>query len=155
MKKILFPIAMLTILAACSSNKAADKKSELEKLKKQQTALTAQIAKLEKEMGVMSPEDAARNTKNVAVIAVQGTEFKHYIDVQGKVDGDESVTLSPQMPGMVAKINVVRGQQVRKGQVLAELDNRVMRQGIQELKTQLAFVTIVWIDSLGSVSVHC
>ena len=63
--------------------------------------------------------------------------FNHYVEVQGVVDGDQNVAVSPQTPGIVTKVYVREGSQVKKGQVLAELDAQVLKQSLDEVKTQL------------------
>ena len=45
--------------------------------------------------------------------------------------------VNPEAPGVVTAVYVNVGQNVSKGQVLAQLDDKVLRQNIAELKTQL------------------
>ena len=63
--------------------------------------------------------------------------FKTYIEVQGRIDADENVALSTEVPGTVTKINVKVGDEVTKGQVLAETDARATQQQIQDMQTNL------------------
>jgi membrane fusion protein, multidrug efflux system len=128
-------IALATLASACSDNQAGDKRSELEKLKKEQAELSAKIKALEKEIALT--DTTAGKTKLVEVLNVQPDSFFHYIDIQGKVDADQNVTVSPQMMGSIKAIYVREGDNVSAGQVLAEIDDQVMRQGVEELKTQL------------------
>ena len=60
--------------------------------------------------------------------------FKTFIEVQGRVDAEESVSLSSEMPGTINKINVSSGDNVFIGQVLAETDTRVIQQQLQDLE---------------------
>ncbi|MEW6469195.1 MAG: efflux RND transporter periplasmic adaptor subunit [Bacteroidota bacterium] len=83
-------------------------------------------------------------TKTVEVIALAPQLFNSYIDVQGRVDATENVSLNAEMPGTVSKINVSLGQQVSAGQVLAELDSKVIRQGIAELQSGLELATTLY-----------
>jgi membrane fusion protein (multidrug efflux system) len=66
--------------------------------------------------------------------------FKTYINAQGRIDAEESVSLSSEMPGTVVKINVKPGDQVSKGQVLAETDARAVQQQLAAYQTSLSLV---------------
>ena len=148
-------VALSILAAACGGTNGGDKKSELAKLKKEQADLNAKIAALEKEIALT--DTSAAKSKLVEVLTVQPDSFYHYIDIQGKVDADQNVTISPQMPGAVKAIYVKEGDNVGAGQVLAEIDDQVMRQGVEELKTQLALAQQLftkqenlWKQNIGS-----
>jgi RND family efflux transporter MFP subunit len=135
-------VGMLVILAAaCSST--VDKKAELDKLKKQHDQIAEQIKKLESELKV----NDSTNVKltDVMVTEVQPAEFNHYIEVQGKVDGQDNVAVAPQMPGVVTAVYVKEGDAIRKGQVLAQLDDNVIQQQIAGVKQQLDFANSLYI----------
>ena len=63
--------------------------------------------------------------------------FRHFIDLQGKVDADESVTATSKMPGALKRVYVNNGDNVRQGQLLAEVDDAVMLKSLAELEGQL------------------
>jgi RND family efflux transporter MFP subunit len=75
--------------------------------------------------------------------------FKSYINVQGKVDADENVSLSSEMPGTITKINVKVGDRVTKGQVLAETDARAIQQSLSDLQTNLDLVNQLYEKQKG------
>lgn len=139
MKNILMLTTLSVLLFACG-NATSDKKSELENLKKEQVALADKIKKLELEI---AKTDTTNKIKmlDVEVTPVTAMAFKSYLQVQGKLDAEENVNVSAQMGGTVKSIYVKEGDNVKAGQILAELDDAVMRQGIEELKNQLAFAT--------------
>lgn len=134
MKNLLF-IAAIALLAACSKPK--DKKAELADLKKQRTELDAKIAKLEAEVGT---KDSV-TTKDVTVFEVKKTAFNNYVEIQGKVDAEQNVQVNPEAQGVVTRVYVSIGQNVSKGQVLAQIDDNVLRQSISQLQTQLDLAT--------------
>jgi len=122
---VLFGAAAALLLASCSQPK--DKKTQLDALRKQQDELTVQIDSLEKQIARESGDSAVK-VNLVETKAIVPATFLTYIDVLGKVDADENVGLSSEIPGTVTKINVKVGDEVSKGQVLAETDARTIQQ---------------------------
>lgn len=152
MNKYILIASLLIIIAAC---KPTDKKTQLEKLRVQKDALTTQIDQLEKETGVK--DSNAVKPVNVAVDTVKLGEFRHFIDIQGHIEGEQNIEVSPQTPGLVIKVYVKEGDPVKQGQVLAELDSKVMQRGLDEIRTQLSLGTILfqkqkslWDQKIGS-----
>ena len=139
-----------------SCNATADKKAELEKLKLQREELNTQIAQLEAEV---DPNASIAEVKAVAVNVTPSVEcvFNHFIQVQGTVDGDQNIAVSPQMAGIVTAVYVKEGTPVKRGQVLAELDAQIVKQSLEEVNTQLALATSIfekqsalWEKKIGS-----
>jgi len=62
----------------------------------------------------------------------------------GHVDADENVTISSEMPGTITKINVKVGDEVSKGEVLAETDARAISQQISDLQTNAQLVNQIY-----------
>jgi membrane fusion protein (multidrug efflux system) len=153
MKQIFLVTGVILILAGCGGNDL-DKKARLDKLKKQHDNLTEEIMKLEKEL---TPANAVSST-SVTVEPVIKKPFEHYIEVQGRIDGNENIAVNPRnQGGMVTRILVHEGEAVVKGQVLAELDAEVLKQQLTDLKNKLAFVTdlynrqkTLWDQKIGS-----
>lgn len=139
--KVLF-LSLAILVISCG---APDKKAELEKLKKQKSDVEAKISALEEELK-KSGADSGMVTKSLEVIAqpVAPQIFKTYIEVQGRIDADENVSLSSEMPGTVTQINVKVGDEVSKGQVLAETDARAITQQMSDLQTNLDLATQVF-----------
>src|SRR5690606_15597356 len=63
--------------------------------------------------------------------------FTSYVEVQGLIYADENVIANAEVPGIITAIYVVAGQQVKKGQVLAQLDNKVLQQQIMQVQSQV------------------
>lgn len=101
-------------------------KTKQAELKTQLAEIAAKIAKLE--------GDSAGKFVLVEAKAITPAIFKSYISVQGQVDAEENVTISSEVPGTVTKINVKVGDNVTKGQVLAETDARYLQQSIADLQ---------------------
>lgn len=146
MKKYLIGFVLLSFIASsCGSSKkdAAgslnDKKAELQKLKGEQAKLTEKITVLEKEIAKVDTTAAAK-PKLVEVAAIDPQSFEHFIDIQGKVDATNIAYVAPPngQGGVVKALYVRQGQSVRKGQVLARLDDQLIRQQIEPLRVQLS-----------------
>ena len=138
MKKLLIIPAIL-LLAACS-NKPKDKKAELAELKKQQAELSDKIAKLENE----TTDPNSVKTTVVGVIVAKAGNFTNYVDVQGKIDAQDNVTAYPQAQGVITSISARVGQHVGKGQILAQLDNSVLKQNIAQAEVQVNFMKTIY-----------
>jgi len=131
-----------SILAACSATSSDDKGKQLEGLKTQQAEIAKQIAALEKEM----PADTTIKVKAKEVITAEVVirKFDHYVQTQGLVDAEDNVIVSPKTGGLVTKVYVQEGQAVKKGQVLAQLDNAMILRQIEGLKSQVDLANSVF-----------
>ena len=138
MKKILYLSAIL-FLAACSS-KPKDKKTELADLQKQQAEINSKIAKLQAETAGTDSTKSA----DVSTMEVKPVRFTNYIQIQGKIDAQDNVTAYPQAPGTILRINARVGQHVSKGQVLAQLDNSVLKQSIAQAQSQVSLLNTLF-----------
>jgi RND family efflux transporter MFP subunit len=162
MKNAKVIIAILSVISiimtSCGGNTIEKKQAKLEKLKTQQTELTTEIKALEEEIKLSGVKTEKREKiVNVAVTNVETSNFKHFIDVQGRVDGDENTTISTKVPGLVLNVLVKPGSVVKAGQVLAELDGNAIRKQIQSMETNLSLVTelynkqkALWEKQVGS-----
>ena len=135
--KIIVVLFAVAILASCGGGENKNKKQEqLDTKRKELAALQSEIQKLEKELGDTTAKD---NRALVVLDTIVKAPFRHYIEIQGKVDAEENIAVSPKSQGSVTAIYVNEGDQVKKGQVLAQLDNQATVAGLEEVKSQLAF----------------
>ena len=132
MKHVIF-MGIVLFFSACGG-KSIDKKTELETLKKERVEINSKIAVLEAELGTAKN---AQDVKNVSVLEVQESLFSNFLEVQGRIDAEENVQVSPEAQGVVIAVYASIGQNVGRGQVLAQIDDKVLRQNISELQTQL------------------
>lgn len=160
------------IMVSCGAGKKEkdgalnDQKSKLEKLKKQQGDLNAEIKKLEVDIAKVDTANGKANKAKLVVLdTVRVENFTHYIDLQGKVDAENTSYISPRgMGGQVRAVYVKEGQVVRKGQLLLKLDDAIVRQnvaaarqGMEGTNAQLALAKSVyqryknlWDQNIGS-----
>lgn len=159
-KIIIAILSIITIvISSCGDKNSAEaKKEKLEKLKTEQAALITQIKTLEDEIKASGDSIETKiKMVNVAITEVQTSNFKHFIDVQGQVDGDENTTISAKVPGLVLNVFVKPGSLVKAGQIIAELDGNAVKKQIQSMETNLSLITelynkqkALWEKQVGS-----
>ena len=154
---LLILIPMLA-LACSKGSEVEQKKEKLAKLKEEQQSMAADVKELEEEINKLQPNQAS----NVRVVPVKTESvdkqaFKHFIQVQGTLDSRSNVMVTPKTGGAVTAVYVKEGDAVRKGQVLATIDDVVLRQSVNELKTSLDLANTIyerqknlWDQKIGS-----
>jgi RND family efflux transporter MFP subunit len=155
-----FFISLISVsILACQTSKKeresiiTEKKEKLEKLKKDQAQILAEIKKLEDEL-VKLDTSAAKldNAKLVILDTIRIENFTHYIDLQGRIDAENISYITPRgMGGQVRAIYVKKGDFVRKGQLLLKLDDAIIRQNVvaarqstAATRTQLALARSIY-----------
>ena len=157
MTKFLSLILIAATIISCSQSPAGNKQAELDALKKQQAELKTKIATLEEEIAKSDTTKKDDKSKFVTATEAMPQTFTHFIEVQAKVDGDEDVTLSADMPGTVTAVLVKAGDKVSTGQVLATLEDRAIRQQVEAMKAQMDMAVTMfnrqknlWDQKIGS-----
>jgi len=153
--QIIFISASIT-LAACGAKQQdslAGKKTELEKLQKQQIETADKIKQLQTDIAKLDTS-ATKNdiAKLVSTTALTTQNFTHYIDLQGRIDADNISYVTPRLGGgQVKELLVKKGDFVKKGQLLVKLDNAVIKksytaakQSLETIKTQLNFAKDIY-----------
>ena len=135
-------------MTACGGNASKDPKAELAKLKQEQQATQDKIAALEAKTGV-TDKPAAIAATPVSVLKVQPENFKSYLEVQGRVDFDQSATVGARAAGTLTSVRVHRGDHVGSGQVLATIDASVLDATIAELHTRLDLAHTIYEKQAG------
>jgi len=131
----------ISLLIACGGGE--DKQQKLKDLKAKAEALQAEINQLETEI-CNSGEAIAERTVKVKTQILSPTAFQHYVEVQGKVDSEENVLVSPKASGIITRILVKKGEMVKKGQLIAQIEDESYKKGIDEVKTQLDLATTLY-----------
>ena len=149
MKSIIYPrlsvLAVAGLLAACSAATPEDaKQARLEKLKTEQASLAVEIKTLEEEIAKTNPTPTEVKAKEIAILELAPRAFNHYVQTQGSVEAEDNVMLSAKSMGVVTAVYVTEGQQISKGQTLVQLDNAVIKQSIEAMKSQLELATIIY-----------
>lgn len=119
-----------------------DKKADLEKLKTDKAKLDEKITTLEQEIAKTDPSASLQEKpKLVAITPVKLQDFKHYLELQGKVDPQSISYITPSgQPGQIKAIYVKQGDHVHKGQAILRLDNAIARQNVAAVKQQMSSI---------------
>ena len=159
----LFTLSLILIAVACGggNNTIDEKKKSLADLKKQVLDMNAKIASIEKEIGGADSVKAVL----VTVTPVVNQEFIHFIELQGKVESESVSYVTPRAGGgQVKQLFIKRGDVVKKGQLLLQLDNSLIKQSaaaaaqnIETIRAQAALAKAVyekqknlWEQNIGS-----
>jgi membrane fusion protein, multidrug efflux system len=148
MQKIINSLLIVTALmiASCGDKKPGDnsvvaaKKAELEKLKTDQTKIGSQITALQTELAKLDTASAVtEKAKLVAITTLAPSSFTHYIDLQGRVDAVNISNITPRgNAGQVKALFVKKGDFVKKGQLLLQMDDLIAKQSLNASVQSLA-----------------
>ncbi len=164
MKKLYIIAISSVILASCGGDKSVDDliaSKDLKEIRAKKTELTTERQELNAELkkldDAIAELDSIKNYPLVTTINVKDTLFKHYIELQGSVETKQNVLVYPEMAGTLLRVYVKEGQKVRKGQLLATIDDGGMSSQVAqvEAQTQLAKTTYerqkrLWEQKIGS-----
>lgn len=149
------------ILSSCAQSESADldaKKKKLGKYKVEVQELEQKIKNLEIEIASLEPSsNNGLKTRLVKVDTLQTSTFEHFIEVQGTVDSDENIYVSPEMNGVITSIYVKEGDKVTRGKSMAQLESGALTNSLQEARTALGLATTtyekqkrLWDQNIGS-----
>lgn len=129
-------LAMLVACGGGNNNSLEAKRNELKQKKATLLTLNQEIQKLEADIAALDPSLAQKVKQvSVSITPLQAKDFSHFVSVQGKVESNRSADIGSQTLGTVKAVYVREGQQVKAGQVLAQLDDAAMRTTLQEIET--------------------
>ncbi len=128
-------------------NKKAEIVLEQHKIKEHLKTLDEAISKL----------DLVKKIPLITTFKVEKTKFNHYLELQGNVKTKNLLVLYPEFSGILTNVYVREGQQVKKGQVLAKIDDGGLSQQLAqfEIQTELSKTTFerqqrLWDQKIGS-----
>ena len=80
------------------------------------------------------PAQPLARVVNVGVVAVQPSDFKDFIRITGEVEAFSDVTVSAEETGVITRFLVEKGKRVRRGQIIARIDNRILDAQVNEAR---------------------
>ncbi|MCP4884765.1 MAG: efflux RND transporter periplasmic adaptor subunit [Flavobacteriales bacterium] len=166
MKNILTLIIITLILASCGDDKKLSVDDVIEsqnietirakkaELVTEQNLIKQEIKKLDI---VISELDAGKKIPLITTFQLEESQFKHFLELQGNVTTKNLLMIYPEYSGVLTNVYVKEGQKVRKGEVLARIDDGGLSQQLAQLKIQseLAKTTFerqqrLWDQKIGS-----
>lgn len=157
-------ILSISILGLFSCSNGADKsilskkQAELDKLIQSREDLDTKITNLEAEIAKLDTSTQSKGKpKLVSTKKIESENFSSQVEIMGKIDVDENASISSAAAGLVRSIAVKEGNYVRKGQILARLDNDLVFKNIDQVRQQLKYATEIynkqknlWDQKIGS-----
>jgi RND family efflux transporter MFP subunit len=133
----------LILFLAASTLLGCNQKSEIEQKREELSKKNTELHKLKDKIDKLHEQiEKLDTTSKVEVFDVYTSDvitsdFSSYVDVQGIVKTDKNVTVMPEANGVIKKIYVRSGQNVKTGQILAKIDDAILRRNLAELETSL------------------
>ncbi|UPS92874.1 MULTISPECIES: efflux RND transporter periplasmic adaptor subunit [unclassified Bizionia] len=166
MKNIKILIILALIISSCGSKneKSLDAvlaSNNLSELKERRSQIDTKQQELNDQMALLNEKIAKLDTiKKVPLITTFKAKeevFKHQLEIQGNVTTKDLLVVTPEYNGILTKVYVKEGQQVKKGQILAKIDDGGLSQQLAQLEIQanLAKTTFerqkrLWDQNIGS-----
>jgi RND family efflux transporter MFP subunit len=166
MKKIYTIIVLALVITSCSSDKkksvedviATNNLKEIRAKKDQiilkQLEIVDQLKRLDSKIEEL---DTTKKAVLISTFIVKEEVFYHYLELQGNVSTKDLLVIYPEYAGILAKVYVKEGQYVKKGQILAKIDDGGLSQQLAQLQiqTNLAKTTFerqdrLWKQNIGS-----
>jgi len=147
MKKIIYPLSLILLFITCSqqSTESSDKSlvedNDLAELITKRTYYTKQINDLSLELeNINSAIDALGGTEKRQLITAFKSKkqpFEHQLEVQANIKTRQNVLIYPEFAGRLIKLKVEEGQKVKKGTLLAIIEDAGLKDQLDQIKLQL------------------
>ncbi|MCF8713423.1 efflux RND transporter periplasmic adaptor subunit [Joostella atrarenae] len=144
MKQTYLIILTALILASCGGdNKSVEdviESGNLEQIKAKREQVNAEHDALSADLKALNQAvkklDTTKNYALVTTFVAKDSLFNHYIELQGSVSTKENIIINAEYSGALQQVLVKEGQEVRKGQVLARIDEGGLGAQLAQLKAQ-------------------
>ena len=147
MKKIIYPLSLILLFITCSqqrteiSDKSLVEDNDLTELITKRTYYTKQINDLSLELeNINSAIDALGGTEKRQLITAFKSKkqpFEHQLEVQANIKTRQNVLIYPEFAGRLIKLKVEEGQKVKKGTLLAIIEDAGLKDQLDQIKLQL------------------
>ena len=167
MKNTIALLSLLLLLFSCSETTTDGEatsdisSSNIEELNAQKAAYTQQIndlsLKLEKVNEALESIGGSEKRILVSAFETKTEAFEHTIEVQANIKTRQNVLLYPEFAGRLLKLHIKEGQAVKKGQLLAVIDDAGVKDQFEQTKLQLELAKTtyertqrLWEQKIGS-----
>ena len=165
MNKI-FTLLLIIIISGCNSSRNASIESliesgDLEELKKRKKeyvdAMNTMKVELNEINNGISLLDENERLTLVSKYEIQQTIFNTYIEAQANLKTRKNILILPEFQGTLEKVFVSEGQKVKKGQLLAEINDSGLNEQYEQMVIQAEFAKEnfertqrLWDNNIGS-----
>lgn len=168
MKKSIHLFGLLLVLVSCTQETAQNlspsslEGKNLEELNIQKATYTQQINSLSLELEKVNAAISALGGGSekrplITAFKTQTQLFEHIIEVQANIKTRQNVLLYPEFAGRLLKLYVNEGQSVKKGNLLAIVDDAGIKDQLEQMKFQLELAKTtfertqrLWEQKIGS-----
>ena len=167
MKKTIISLSFSLLLMACGQetekivSSITSNKGTLDELQIQKANYTLQIKELTLALDSLNQklEKMSGGQKRVLVTAleIKSQIFNHTIEIQANIKTRQNLQLFPEFGGRLNQILVKEGQEVKKGTLLAVIDDAGLQDQLDQMKLQLQLVKTtfertqrLWDQKIGS-----
>ena len=146
-KKILSLLLLFFINNGCNYDKEKEQKKEFEKsniefLESEKNKIVTKIDQLNENLKkINSSIDKITNNQKVPLVTgikISSETFNHKIEIQANINTRQNLILFPELSGKLKELYVNEGQQVKKGQLLAVIDDSGLNEELETLKIQFS-----------------
>ncbi|TYB76087.1 efflux RND transporter periplasmic adaptor subunit [Bizionia gelidisalsuginis] len=165
--KIIYPLLIvLVLLSSCGDAKKNSVESvldsnNLEKIRGKRTSLVEEQKTIDDKIKLLdqaiSRIDTVKNVPLITTFKAKEEVFNHILEIQGNVSTKNLIVITPEYNGILTNVYVKEGEKVKKGQLLAKIDDGGLSQQLAQLKIQsdLAKTTFerqkrLWDQQIGS-----
>jgi len=147
MKKIIHTFYIIAFAVGCSGDRSITtsdliRAKDINGLKTQKEQklkiLNALKAELNQINDAISDLDPSEKLALISMFEVKPENFDHYVEIQANIKTRQNVLLYPEYTGTLKKIYVEEGQEVKKGKLLAQIDDAGLKNQLEQLQIQTA-----------------
>jgi RND family efflux transporter MFP subunit len=163
-KRLMLAVASLIVFACAKDSKTLEDViksgniTEIRALKEDVSAAQYSIKiQLEQLDAAIAKLDTVKKNPLVTTFEAKGELFNHYIELQGNVMTKKNVLIYTQMGGLLTDVYVREGQSVKKGEILARIDDGGLEQQLAQMNIQTALAKTtferqerLWNQNIGS-----
>jgi RND family efflux transporter MFP subunit len=145
MKKIIHALYIIAFIIGCSGDQSVSTTELIEakdlnglKTQKEDKLKTLNALKMELRQinAAISNLDPSEKLALISMFEVKPENFDHHIEIQANIKTRQNVLLYPEYNGTLKKVYVEEGQKVKKGKLLAQIDDAGLKNQLEQLQIQ-------------------